>query len=313
MIPLLIQKIHQAALQASQDFRSCESRLVEALMQVDEKEVFRHLGYPSLFRYAVNELHLTESIAYALIQVARTAKQVPELKREVADGGLSAFKAKKICAVLKRSEPVENQAWIGKAKNMSSRELEREVLKVTAPGTRALKLQISPELLKEFERCQELVSQSESKVATLETTLEALVKVYLKAKDPLEKANRQVGKSCQSEKREQVTGPVRRPIPANEKHLAVLRAQAQCAYVNPDGKRCPERRFLHFHHLRPVSRGGVHLAENLEILCSSHHRLLHWRDRRLSAERKSESFRSGVRLRPKMVLTGKRHVAAPSL
>ena len=290
MIPTLIQKIHETALQAAQDFRSCESRLVEALMRVDEKEVFRHLGYPSLFRYAVDALRLTEAVAYALIQVARTANQVPELKSEVESGSLSVFKAKKICAVLKRSEPEENRVWIEKAKCMSSRELEREVLKVTEPETRTLKLQIPPELMQEFERCQELVSQNESKAVDLETTLEALVRLYLKAKDPLEKAKRLSEKPSKSAKLERVTGPLRRPIPASERRRVILKNQAQCAHVEPDGKRCPERRFLHFHHIRPLSRGGIHTADNLQILCSSHHRLLHWRERRVPDERKSEGL-----------------------
>ena len=204
MIPNLIQKIHEKAIEVSQAFRSCESRVVEVLI-----------------------------------------------------------------------------------------ELEREVMKITAPETRTLKLQISPEVMEELERCQELVSQSESKPASLETTLASLVKLYLKTKDPLEKAKRQAEKTVKPEAVQQVTGPVRRPVPARVRHPVVLRSEAQCAHVGADGKRCLERRFLHIHHIRPLSRGGTHTTENLQVLCSSHHRLLHWRERRLPMERKSEGFRPG--------------------
>ena len=293
MVPNSIQKIHEAALQISREFRSCESRLVEVLGQVDENEVFRHLGYPSLFRYSVEALGLTEAVAYALIQVARTVKQVPELKKEVENGALSVFKAKKICSLLKRDEPVQNQIWIEKAKSMSSRELEREVLKIKEPEVRTLRLQISPELLRDLERCQELVSQSESHVVSLEETLGALVKTYLKTKDPLEKAKRQAEKALKpvaSGERvsapERVTGTARSPIPAAQKHREVLRNQAQCTHIDSNGKRCPEKRFLHFHHQQPVSLGGTHIADNLQLLCSSHHRLLHWQETR-SPEKKA--------------------------
>ena len=287
MVPNSIQKIHEAALQVSREFRSCESRLVEVLGQVDENEVFRHLGYPSLFRYSVEALGLTEAVAYALIQVARTGKQVPELKRDVASGALSVFKAKKICSVLKRTEPEQNQIWIEKAKSMSSRELEREVLKIKEPEVRTLRLQISPELLRDLERCQELVSQSESQVVSLEKTLSALVKIYLKIKDQLEKAKRNAEKASKPfvsaeplSMPARVTGTARTPIPAAQRHRVVLRNQAQCAHIDPNGKRCPEKRFLHFHHQQPVSLGGTHTADNLQLLCSSHHRLLHWRETR---------------------------------
>ena len=258
MVPDSIQKIHEAALQVSREFRSCESRLVEVLGQV-----------------------------------ARTGRQVPELKKEVASGALSVFKAKKICSVLKRAEPEQSQIWIEKAKSMSSRELEREVLKIKEPKVRTLRLQISPELLRDLERCQELVSQSESRVVSFEETLDALVKAYLKTKDPLEKAKRQAEKASKPDisservsEPQRVAGTVRSPIPAARKHQVVLRNQAQCEHIDRNGKRCRETRFLHFHHRRPVRLRGTHTTENLQLLCSSHYRLLHWRETH-SSEKKS--------------------------
>src|SRR5262249_5391625 len=100
MIPSHIQSLHDSAIQVAREFRSCEARFIETLQQIDRDEVYRHFDHPSLFRYAVDALGLTEAVAYALIQVARTARRVPELQAEITEGRLSVFKAKKICSVL---------------------------------------------------------------------------------------------------------------------------------------------------------------------------------------------------------------------
>ena len=306
MIPTHIEKIHQAALQISKEFRSCELRLVEILSEVDAKEVFLHLGFPSLFRYAVDALGLTESIAYALIQVARTAQKVPELKQEL-EQGLSVFKAKKICSVLEAGRPVENQEWILKAKTLTSQKLESEVAKVKSPDVKTITLKLPEAVFLELQRSQELVSQSESKAASLEETLGAILKFYIKHRDPIEKAKCNIDRKkadpvrdpakTEQEVQERVLRPAARrtPIPAREKHEAILKDQAQCSYIGTDGTRCPERRFLNFHHIRAVQDGGSDVAENLKVLCASHHRLLHWQEARLEpVNQDSNEFSVGL-------------------
>ena len=44
----------------------------------------------------------------------------------------------------------------------------------------------------------------------------------------------------------------------------------QCTFVDPSGRRCPERRHLHFHHLEPYGRGGPNEASNLALRCPPH-------------------------------------------
>ncbi len=59
----------------------------------------------------------------------------------------------------------------------------------------------------------------------------------------------------------------------------VVTAQAhQCTYQDPRTQlRCDKERFLHIHHKLPVAMGGTNALENLTLLCSSHHRLEHYR------------------------------------
>jgi hypothetical protein len=52
---------------------------------------------------------------------------------------------------------------------------------------------------------------------------------------------------------------------------AVSRRDAdQCAYVSPAGKRCTERTFLEFHHVRPYAKGGTATVENISLRCRRH-------------------------------------------
>ena len=58
-------------------------------------------------------------------------------------------------------------------------------------------------------------------------------------------------------------------------HHINLRDSGQCTHKSSEGIRCTNRRWLEFHHVIPRAFGGPDILENLETLCSSHHRALH--------------------------------------
>jgi hypothetical protein len=67
----------------------------------------------------------------------------------------------------------------------------------------------------------------------------------------------------------------RRPLSASEKHAVFLRDQGRCTFVNARGERCNTDRWLHVHHIKPVSQGGTNDPANLTVICSAHHDLVH--------------------------------------
>lgn len=67
----------------------------------------------------------------------------------------------------------------------------------------------------------------------------------------------------------------RRSIPAATEHAITLRDGARCTATNPNGLRCKGMRWLHVHHIVPVSLGGANTPENLTTLCSAHHGMRH--------------------------------------
>ncbi|MBI2604607.1 MAG: HNH endonuclease [Deltaproteobacteria bacterium] len=72
-----------------------------------------------------------------------------------------------------------------------------------------------------------------------------------------------------------VSAGTRRPIPARVEHQVALRDGVRCTAIDRKGMRCESGRWVHVHHLRPVSLGGQNTLENLTTLCSAHHQIRH--------------------------------------
>ncbi|MCM2321971.1 MAG: HNH endonuclease [Oligoflexia bacterium] len=68
------------------------------------------------------------------------------------------------------------------------------------------------------------------------------------------------------------------PLPAYIHRAVTLRDRNRCTYRGPDGKQCDQRRWLDFHHIKPVSVGGTDSVENLVTLCRGHHSMIHRRE-----------------------------------
>ena len=61
-----------------------------------------------------------------------------------------------------------------------------------------------------------------------------------------------------------------RHTPSDIKRSAWRNDGGQCAFVSKDGRRCTERAFLEFHHMRPYALGGPTSAENISLRCRHH-------------------------------------------
>jgi len=297
----LTKALHERAKKIAQNYHQIESDLIEILQKLDQKKVFRDLGYSSLFKYCLDELNLSEATAYNFITVSRKATEIPELKEEIIAGHITVTKARKITPVLKKANA---DLWLQKARTLPQRQLEqavaKEVPQVLTPEKstyvteKRLRLQIGVDesLYNQLKRVQDLLSQKNQKPASLEDALGAMVQVYIEKHDPIKKAQRAMKRKDEKlvEKRELKTKSYaknlssrqvlekshskRRAVPAGVLHTIKLRDQGQCTY-RQNGKRCQEKRWLDVHHIHPVSLGGKNDPGNLVTLCKMHHRLLH--------------------------------------
>ena len=66
------------------------------------------------------------------------------------------------------------------------------------------------------------------------------------------------------------TGPESRHIPAEVRRVVWLRDLGCCAFVGAEGRRCKERAFVEFHHVRPFAAGGAPTADNIQLRCRRH-------------------------------------------
>ena len=66
------------------------------------------------------------------------------------------------------------------------------------------------------------------------------------------------------------TAPGVRGIPAPVRRFVWERDHGQCTFESGEGRRCPERRGLQFHHHDPYGLGGDRSADNVRLLCRPH-------------------------------------------
>ena len=72
------------------------------------------------------------------------------------------------------------------------------------------------------------------------------------------------------------TGDIRTPPPPSRGVPRAVRRAAwkgdggQCGFVSTDGRRCTERTFLEFHHVRAYAKGGPATADNISLRCRRH-------------------------------------------
>jgi len=278
------QSLHQQAISLSKNYLKAERDLLSVLEQIDNAKAYVELGYQSLHNYIVEALNLSPSQAYALTTVSRKAAQVPELKSAIQAGELSIQTARRITAVI---TPTNGAEWIEKAKNLTQRQLEKEVVRVNpklaapertkpiAENLNELRCSITDEELKLLERVRNLCSQRKQKACSTQETLSIALSEYIERHDPVKKAERLSLRTKTKVTAIPTQKKGRAPIPASIKHQVNLRDRGQCTFRNAKGKRCPETRWLEMHHIHPVALGGPNRVENLTTLCHFHHRRDH--------------------------------------
>ena len=70
------------------DERVSTATVLADIAEVDARRLYVPAGYPSMYLYCVDQLHLEEQAAYKRIQAARAAREFPAVFDAVADGRL---------------------------------------------------------------------------------------------------------------------------------------------------------------------------------------------------------------------------------
>ena len=265
--------------------------MVELLNLLASTSGYLYFQCPSLRQYAIEKWGLPEYTAADMVTVARKSLEIPELLSTLQRGQTSLSKLRRICSVITLKDKAE---WLDLAEKGTNRDIEKAVaaarpqpvdesLNYKDDNLSELRVGLNEETRKNLERIRDLLSQKNGRAVTLSECLEQMTKIVLEKMDPLKKAERATKRraaKCEKLGTCQIRKFIRarRKLPARVEHAINLRDQAQCAHVNHQGQRCPNRRWLHRHHLKPVSMGGDDSVANLTSLCSGHHRLLHFQE-----------------------------------
>ena len=193
--------LHLRALELCAKHRRVEAMLIVVLREIDKTKLFKKLGQPSLFGYAIRILGLSESVAYAFIAVARKCEESAPLRAAIETQSLTVAKASRIVSAL----TLENaEALIEFARTHSTRETEFEVArlqpKCAAPDRMRplsedlvkLEMSVSKAVLAKLTRAQALLASQSGKHTGFEGVLEQVLNEYLERHDPVKRAERAV-------------------------------------------------------------------------------------------------------------------------
>ncbi len=117
-------QLHKALLDALATSRAAEHRLATLLLEMSEQRLYKELGHPSMASYARTCLEFGAFKLKALMKLAREAPALPALEAAFASGELPWTKARLLLQV---ADADTAEAWVDRALNTSSRELERQV------------------------------------------------------------------------------------------------------------------------------------------------------------------------------------------
>jgi hypothetical protein len=297
------------AIDCAKSYLSAEGDLIAALMKLDKENVHRDLDLRSLRALAVSVLNLSEDVAGNFIAIARKSAEVPALLSEIQAGRVSVSNARTVLPILTSEN---HQKWLSSACALSKRQLQKEIareyprqapveesMRYVSAERLQLKCGVSEELSIQIRRVQDLESSKQGKAVNIEGAIEAAFDHYLDRNDPLEKAKRAQRNAEKRAQRTVETGVEKRDVsqavvkdvplvrkdvpvpkdphfvPAALHHAMTLRDGDQCTEILKTGERCPERRWLHGHHIIPVYLGGKTVLSNLRTLCSFCHKRLH--------------------------------------
>jgi 5-methylcytosine-specific restriction endonuclease McrA len=143
----------------------------------------------------------------------------------------------------------------------------RDLIRPLAPDRYEVRFTASAETCEKLKMAKDLLRHSMPNGDTAEVIDRALTAL-------LENLARKKFGATRHPHRDQTGAPqggrTSRAVPAQVKRAVWRRDRGQCAFLGEGGRRCGERGFLEFHHVRPHAVGGGATVENIQLRCRAH-------------------------------------------
>lgn len=280
--------LHLRGLKVVGEYLKNERELLLILQEMAKKDLFRAWGFSGAYQYVVEMWKLSPDSAILLVNVANLCIKAPVVSQAIQEGKITLSKARRISSPINKGGDAVQ--WVQTAIAMPQKQLEREVARHNPEvliqerikpvyGERSeLRCGLTMALEEKLQKVRELASRSLRKPASIEETLEFMVDIVLKKKDPIQKAHRALAREKKKPGNplgfSQVKLASADAIPAVMKHKASLRDEGECQEMTSTGK-CRSRFFTDIHHIVRRCDGGTHDLDNLITLCKYHHQRRH--------------------------------------
>jgi hypothetical protein len=277
--------------------RSAIADVIEHLVEIDRRDLYLGQACSTLAAYCRERLGYSEDEASKRVRVARFARAVPAALEELREGRIHLTG---LFVLSHYANPGNAGELMAEARGKTRRELEQvlaarfpkpnveeKIERTIAPNsdvsnnggashrshplcpvrplsadTFAVQFTAGVDLKSKIDRAKELLSHS--------IPDGDLARIFERALDEL------IARTL----RHRVGGErlrARRMHKAGSRHVPVEHARAvwerdcgQCTFVDEQGRRCSERRFITIEHRHPFARGGASDPENLCLLCEAH-------------------------------------------
>jgi 5-methylcytosine-specific restriction endonuclease McrA len=267
-----------------------------------KRELYRELGYTSLFYYCVRQLGLSKSSAFRRSETARLIARFPVIADRLAEGRLTiralvelreVLTGENHAEVLARAEGKSQEDAQLLAVEYQPKPIPRDVVRalptlpaplaaftVVPAGTRTsppppevvkplttelrrLNVTVSADFIAELEQVRAALSHK-----CPDGDFEQVVREAFKL--VLERDRKRKALTDRPRAQSETPGENDRYVPAAVKRAVWERDQGRCTWPMGDGEVCGSTHRLEFDHELEVALGGKPTIQNVRLLCRSH-------------------------------------------
>ncbi len=231
--------------------------ILRYLKEVENRQLYLKMGYPSLFAFLTEALSYSEGAAQRRIQAMRLMKALPEVEPKIESGEISLSVASQVQGFIQREDkkrkmekapllkPTEKLELLNQLEGTSSRECERQLVKIFPEGAMPLEktkplsesktliqFVADAELMNKMQRLKSLTSHTNPE-GKYEVLFNKLTELALDKLDPQRRAER-IEKRKKQESAKQ-SPKTHNPSPENLPPADHLKAQKK----SPNTKESP--------------------------------------------------------------------------
>lgn len=280
--------------------------ILRLLREIERRQLFAELGFPSLFAYCTKMLLYSEAAACRRIEAMRAMRETSEIESKLESGELSLSVVTQARTMIRQHEnfsktkvtPEKRKdvmlSLCGQSKRDAEKVLATEfatplpavpvVQRETARGTTRVTIEFAEDEMKVFEEIRRLSGQPQNLKGTV-LRLAAKELTQLR-KSRGETPVRGVSPSPAEVKKEATipekssigeNSPAKLDQPKDSRAILIatkrrvwVKAGGRCEFRTESGQRCESCHELEYDHIVPVCLGGLSTEDNLRLLCRQH-------------------------------------------